>query len=108
MPGREIALALIDLDGFKLSSTAATTPLATSCCLELAAAWTASLRPGDRLARFGCDEFDLLLVGSARTRSATCSRASARAHLCLLYCGVVLCADAESLDEAIERADAQL
>jgi diguanylate cyclase (GGDEF)-like protein len=101
-------LALIDLDGFKLVNDRGGHAVGDRLLLELAAAWTASLRPGDLLARFGGDEFVLLLAGVGDDQVDHVLARLRRAHPASWTAGVVLCGNAESLDEAIERADAHL
>jgi diguanylate cyclase (GGDEF)-like protein len=76
--------------------------------VELAGVWTASLRPGDLLARFGGDEFVLMLPGAAHDQVDALLDRLARAHPAAWTAGAVPCADDESLDSAIERADARL
>ena len=64
--GEPLALAVIDLDDFKRVNDRDGHAAGDRLLVELAAAWTASLRPGDLLARFGGDEFVLLRRGGDR------------------------------------------
>jgi GGDEF domain-containing protein len=59
--GETLVLAVIDLDDFKLVNDRDGHLAGDRMLLELAGAWTASLRPGDLLGRFGGDEFVLLV-----------------------------------------------
>ena len=103
-----MVLALIDLDDFKLVNDRGGHAVGDRLLLELAGAWTASLRPGDLLARFGGDEFVLLLSGVTDQQVDHVLARLRRAHPASWTAGAVLCADAESLDDAIDRADARL
>ena len=106
--GEPLALAVIDLDDFKLVNDDGGHAAGDRLLVELAGIWTASLRPGDLLARFGGDEFVLLVAGAAEDQVDTVLARLARAHPAPWTAGAVLCAGAESLDEAIDRADARL
>ena len=75
---------------------------------ELARVWTASLRPGDLLGRFGGDEFVLLVAGATEDQVHELLARLARAHPAPWRWGAVACADEETLDEALARADARL
>ncbi len=60
------------------------------------------------LARFGADQFVLMLAGAAEDQIDNLLARLARAHPAPWTAGAVLCSDEESLDEAIDRADARL
>ena len=106
--GEPMALALIDLDDFKLVNDRGGHADGDRLLLELAGAWTASLRPGDLLGRFGGDEFVVLLAGVTGDQVDHVLARLRRAHPASWTAGAVLCGDAESLDDAIDRADARL
>jgi diguanylate cyclase (GGDEF)-like protein len=106
--GEPVAVAVIDLDDFKLVNDREGHAAGDRLLAELAAVWTASLRPGDLLARFGGDEFVLMLPGAARDQADALLGRLARAHPAAWTAGAVSCEDDESLDSAIERADARL
>ena len=100
--GEPLALAVIDLDDFKQVNDRGGHAAGDRLLVELAGAWTASLRPGDLLARFGGDEFVLLLAGAAESHVDNVLARLARAHPAPWTTGAVLCSDEESLDEAID------
>ena len=106
--GEPLALAVIDLDDFKLVNDRGGHAAGDRLLVDLAGVWTASLRPGDLLARFGGDEFVLLVAGAAEDQVDSVLARLARSHDAPWTAGAVVCADDESLDEAIERADARL
>ena len=106
--GEPLALAVIDLDDFKGVNDRGGHAAGDRLLAELAGAWTATLRPGDLLARFGGDEFVLLLAGADEGQVGRVLARLARSHPARWTTGAVLCSDAESLDEAIDRADARL
>jgi diguanylate cyclase (GGDEF)-like protein len=106
--GEPLALAIIDLDDFKLVNDRGGHAAGDRLLVELAGVWTASLRPGDLLARFGGDEFVLLLAGVGEEQVDSLLARLARAHPTAWTAGAVLCSDDESLDQAIDRADARL
>jgi diguanylate cyclase (GGDEF)-like protein len=106
--GEPVAIAVIDLDDFKLVNDRDGHAAGDRLLVELAGVWSASLRPGDLLARFGGDEFVLMLPGAAHDQTGALLDRLARAHPAAWTAGVVACADDESLDSAIERADGRL
>jgi diguanylate cyclase (GGDEF)-like protein len=106
--GEPLALAVIDLDDFKLVNDRGGHAAGDHLLVELAGVWTASLRPGDLLARFGGDEFVLMFAGAAEDQVDNLLARLARAHPAPWTVGAVLCSDEESLDEALDRADARL
>ena len=106
--GEPIALVMIDLDAFKLVNDRGGHAAGDRHLVELARAWSASLRPGDLLARFGGDEFVLLMPGVEEHRIDGLLARLAQAHRAAWTAGAVICASDETLDEAIERADARL
>jgi diguanylate cyclase (GGDEF)-like protein len=106
--GEPVVVAVIDLDDFKLINDGQGHAAGDRLLVELAALWTASLRPGDLLARVGGDEFVLMLPGAARDQTDAVLERIAQAHPAAWTAGAVPCADDESLAAAIERADARL
>ncbi len=106
--GEPIVLAVIDLDDFKVVNDRRGHAAGDRLLAELAGVWTAALRPGDLLARFGGDEFVLMLAGATEDQVDKLLARLALAHPASWTAGAVLCSEEESLDEAIERADARL
>jgi diguanylate cyclase (GGDEF)-like protein len=106
--GESVALAVIDLDDFKAVNDREGHAAGDRLLVEIAGAWAASLRPGDLLARFGGDEFILMLLGATADQVDAILARLAAAHPAAWTAGTVFCSNAESLDEAINRADARL
>ena len=106
--GEPLALAIIDLDDFKLVNDRGGHVAGDRLLIALAGVWTASLRPGDLLARFGGDEFVLLLAGAGEDQVDKLLARLARSHPARWTAGAVTCSDEETLDAAIDRADARL
>jgi diguanylate cyclase (GGDEF)-like protein len=106
--GEPLALAVIDLDDFKRVNDREGHAAGDRLLVELALAWTGSLRVGDLLARFGGDEFVLLVAGATEDQVDDVLARLARSHPAPWTSGTVLCSEEESLSDAIERADARL
>ena len=85
--GEPLALAIIDLDDFKLVNDRGGHPAGDRLLIELAGVWTASLRPGDLLARFGGDEFVLMLAGAGEDEVDKLPRTARTGAPCSLDCG---------------------
>jgi len=106
--GEPLALVVIDLDDFKRVNDRDGHAAGDRLLVELARAWTASLRLGDLIARFGGDEFVLLIEGTSEDRVGRVLARLARSHAAPWTSGFVICSEDESLDEALQRADARL
>jgi diguanylate cyclase (GGDEF)-like protein len=106
--GEPLALVVIDLDDFKRVNDRDGHAAGDRLLVELARAWTASLRPGDLIARFGGDEFVLLIEGTSEDQVGRVLARLARSHAAPWTSGFVICSQDESLEEALQRADARL
>jgi diguanylate cyclase (GGDEF)-like protein len=106
--GESVALAVVDLDDFKGVNDRQGHAAGDRLLVEIAGAWAASLRPGDLLARFGGDEFILMILGATPRQVDAILARLAAAHPAAWTAGTVFCSSEESLDEAINRADARL
>ena len=106
--GEPVALSIIDLDDFKLVNDQGGHAAGDRLLVELASVWSAALRPGDLLARFGGDEFVLMLTGVAEDEVDAVLGRLAQAHPTSWTAGAAVIAGQESLDEVINRADERL
>jgi diguanylate cyclase (GGDEF)-like protein len=106
--GESVTLAVVDLDDFKGVNDRQGHAAGDRLLVEIAGAWAASLRPGDLLARFGGDEFILMILGATEDQVDAIFARLAAAHPAAWTVGTVFCSNEESLDEAINRADARL
>jgi GGDEF domain-containing protein len=106
--GELVAVTVIDLDDFKDVNDREGHAAGDRLLTELAAAWSASLRPGDLLARFGGDEFVLVLAVAAEEQVETVLSRLREAHHAPWKAGWVLCPPEETLDDVIDRADRRL
>ncbi|WP_309573217.1 diguanylate cyclase domain-containing protein [Deinococcus sp.] len=64
--GRQLGVAILDLDGFKEINDTYGHPAGDEVLLAVGARLLAALRPGDILGRLGGDEFALLVDGASR------------------------------------------
>lgn len=106
--GAPLALAVLDLDGFKVVNDEQGHAAGDRLLAELARAWEDTVRPGDVLARFGGDEF---LVMFPATSAADAGEALARlraAHAVGWSAGVAEWQRGESLAACLARADRHL
>ncbi|RLV48548.1 GGDEF domain-containing protein [Nocardioides mangrovicus] len=70
LAGRPLAVAVLDLDGFKDYNDRYGHQRGDALLRESAAAWSAALAPGEYLARYGGEEFTLFLAGLDAERAA--------------------------------------
>jgi GGDEF domain-containing protein len=106
--GEPVGLAIIDLDDFKVVNDREGHAAGDRLLAELAKAWTGALRAADLLARFGGDEFVLMLPGVGEDGIDEVLDRLARAHPAPWTAGAVLCSPAETLEDSLGRADALL
>lgn len=111
-----LALALIDLDDFKRLNDTHGHQAGDQALVHLVRVLRAAMRPSDVIARFGGEEFVLLLPDTAladaeaaltRFQQGLAARPLLNKKVVLTFsAGLVLQQASESLDTAIQRADA--
>lgn len=113
--GRELALALIDLDDFKRLNDTLGHEAGDEALLHLVNSLRAALRPSDIVARFGGEEFVVLLPDTTLVeataaiariqRQSAVSRGSKRSVAVTFSAGVVVRGVDETLEKTLQRAD---
>ena len=118
--GAELAVGLIDIDNFKKLNDSLGHTVGDEALKALAARVKESLRPVDHVARFGGEEFVVLLPASAcgdaqalltrlqRQLSASLFMHEGREVFVTFSAGVTAFRPGEALDAALERADRAL
>ncbi|MBU2664482.1 GGDEF domain-containing protein [Actinoplanes bogorensis] len=108
--GRPVSVALVDLDRFKQFNDTYGHPAGDRLLKSAAAAWHGALRPSDTLARWGGEEFVVLLPGAEVSEAREIlERALGATPLGQTFsAGVAVWDGEETSYELIERADAAL
>lgn len=106
--GNPLAVAVIDLDGFKNVNDAHGHAAGDRLLAELAHAWERELRPGDILARHGGDEFVALFPATSAQDARTALERLRARHDARWSAGVAAWERGEPLGVCLARADACL
>jgi diguanylate cyclase (GGDEF)-like protein len=104
----EVAVAMADLDGFKVFNDAHGHLEGDRLLVEISAAWRQRLRKGDLLARLGGDEFALVLPGSTAESRVGLVQRLHEAHPFPFSVGFATWTSDEDLLAALDRADSEL
>jgi diguanylate cyclase (GGDEF)-like protein len=108
--GQPLAVAVIDLNGFKEINDSHGHEAGDRLLKDAAGAWQAQLRGSDLLARVGGDEFAVLLPDCSDEHLDAIARRLKRALPHAPGCGIGVARwnDGEAADELMRRADAAL
>lgn len=107
--GDPLAVAVIDLDDFKALNDARGHLAGDRALVDLVDAWSVELRAGDLLARFGGDEFVVVLPGITIWGAARVLQRLHRAETsCSWSAGIAAWDGDESVEELLGRADRAL
>jgi diguanylate cyclase (GGDEF)-like protein len=106
--GADLAVVLIDLDGFKAINDREGHAAGDRLLAALSAAWQGALRPADVLARHGGDEFAVLLPATSEEGAERVVGRLEAAYPQAWSAGVAAWARGASLDAALAIADARL
>ncbi len=102
------SLALLDLDDFKAVNDTRGHLAGDTLLTELAGAWQAQLRKGDLLARYGGDEFALILPDTGRDEAVRLLERLRRAHRTQWSAGLATWDGHADLSQLLQRADDDL
>jgi diguanylate cyclase (GGDEF)-like protein len=106
--GRPITVAMIDLDGFKKFNDTHGHAAGDSLLVELVATWEPQLRGTDVLARYGGDEFALVLPATDAHEALEIASRLHAAHEAPWTVGFTGWGKGEDLYDALIRADHEL
>jgi diguanylate cyclase (GGDEF)-like protein len=102
------SVALLDLDGFKAVNDTYGHVAGDVLLAELAAAWQAQIRRGDLLARYGGDEFALIMPDTGAGEAAQVLERLRAAHHAHWSVGVATWDGDTDLNQLLRRADYDL
>ena len=103
---RPLTVALLDLDDFKLVNDESGHAAGDRVLCDLASAWRRIIRPGDVLARYGGDEFVLLVRGVREEALVVLDRLAGASSASWWSAGLAEWHLADSLPQWLARADA--
>jgi diguanylate cyclase (GGDEF)-like protein len=106
--GQPLSVAVLDLDGFKQFNDAHGHQAGDRLLKEVADAWRAQLREGDLLARWGGDEFALLIHDRQAGAQRVVERLQDSSRGPSASAGIAEWDGVEGADQLLSRADAAL